>query len=113
MLNEAAPYWRRLPTLSKIVAMRLRFVRRSACLLFAGLSLLTIAPAAAAQSPEPLPPLLAPDQRTAYKRAFDALDAGRWDEAKRLAAEAQDKLGEKLFRWIDLQLPRSGASFED
>jgi soluble lytic murein transglycosylase len=62
---------------------------------------------------QPLPPILTADQRQIYDRAFDALEKGRVDEARRLANEGKDRLASKVFRWAELQQPRSGASFED
>ncbi len=56
---------------------------------------------------------LSPEQREIYSKAFAAADAGRWDEAKRLADGGGDALADKALRWIELQQPRSGASFED
>ncbi|MBV8538218.1 MAG: transglycosylase SLT domain-containing protein [Alphaproteobacteria bacterium] len=61
----------------------------------------------------PLPPLLKPDQQALYKRAFEALDAGRADEARSLARQGGSKLADKVFRWAELQQPHSGAAFED
>jgi soluble lytic murein transglycosylase len=74
------------------------------------LGLLTAASQAAAP---PLSPLLPADQRKVYERAFEALDAGKVDEGRRLANEGKDRFAVKVFRWVELQQPRSGASFED
>lgn len=67
-----------------------------------------------------LPPLtaasgqvLSPDQRSTYAAALSALESGRGDEARRLAAEGQNALASKLLQWIELQAPRNGASFEE
>jgi soluble lytic murein transglycosylase len=60
-----------------------------------------------------LPAVRSADQRQIYARAFEALDHGRVDEARRLAREGKDRLGAKIFRWTELQQPRSGVSFED
>jgi soluble lytic murein transglycosylase len=60
-----------------------------------------------------LPPLVHARERDALARAFAAADAGRWDEAHKLAAAAGDRLGAKILRWLDLQRPRGPASFED
>lgn len=61
----------------------------------------------------PLPPLLSAGQQALYQHAFEALDAGRTDEAKQLVHQGTSKLGDKVFRWILLQQPHSGAAFED
>jgi soluble lytic murein transglycosylase len=70
-------------------------------------------PATAKEALAALPSLRSTDQRQAYAGAFEALDQGRVDEARRLAREGKDRLGAKIFRWAELQQPRSGASFED
>lgn len=57
--------------------------------------------------------LLNAEQREHYIKAFIAVDAGRWDEARRLAQRGNDPLANKLLRWLELQQPRSGFSFED
>jgi soluble lytic murein transglycosylase len=70
----------------------------------------------AAQTPSPQKPLstgLSKEQRAVYIRAFSALDVGKWDDAKQAIRDGRDPLGNKVFRWLQLQLPRSGASFED
>ncbi len=78
------------------------------------LSMGAVAGAHAASPPTaPFPPLLAANQQTLYAKAFEALDAGRVDEARRLAQQGSNKLAAKIFRWADLQRPHSGASFED
>src|SRR5262245_23339571 len=69
--------------------------------------------AAAAIAPRSLPPLVHARERDQLARAFAAADAGRWDEAHKLAAGAGDRLGAKILRWLDLQRPRGPASFED
>src|SRR5258708_30174717 len=61
----------------------------------------------------PLPPLLSADEQSLYNRAFESLDAGRADEARRLASQGSNKLAPKTFHWADLLTPRSGAAFED
>jgi len=75
------------------------------------------APKSATALPVPpaarLPPLLKPDQQALYQRAFEALDAGRPDEARQLARQGGSKLADKIFRWAELQQPHSGAAFED
>ncbi len=86
---------------------------RRACraLALAVLSLASLAGGVAAQAP--LPSLLSAEQRQLYDRAFDALDAGKVDEGRRLINEGKDRFAAKVFRWAELQQPRSGASFED
>lgn len=68
----------------------------------------TASPARAAQQTT-----LSPEQRDIYAKAFEAIDAGRWDEARRMAARGQHRLADKVIRWLELQQSRSGASFED
>jgi soluble lytic murein transglycosylase len=99
--------------------------RRAAGLAALALSLpLFGAPALAQLPPMAQPPivaitrsaggaLLSPEQREHYIKAFIAVDAGRWDEARRLAQRGNDPLANKLLRWLELQQPRSGFSFED
>lgn len=71
------------------------------------------APAVPAPATTRLPPLLKPDQQALYQHAFEALDAGRVDEARQLARQGNNKLANKIFRWAELQQPHSGAAFED
>jgi soluble lytic murein transglycosylase len=84
-------------------------VYRATALALAALGLL--AGPGAAQAP--LPPLLSAEQRPALNRAFDFLDAGKPDEGRRLVNDSKDRFAAKVFRWAELQQPRSGASFED
>lgn len=128
--NSQAPYpgladfstgWR-LAT-GRIVLVNMHFVRR---LVLGGTAALALAvgltdTAARGQSPAAAqtastratqPPLSA-EQREIYGKAFAAADAGRWDEVHRLAGKGGDTLADKALRWIELQQPRSGASFED
>lgn len=100
----------------------MHFVRR---LLLGGTALLTLsgAPAAFAQNPSATAqassgaraasPLLTAEQRDLYAKAFAAADAGRWDDVRRLAAQGREPVANKALRWLELQQPRSGASFED
>ena len=99
------------------------FVRR---LLLGGTALLalagTTAPAVRAESPtvaqapggaRAAAPVLTAEQRDLYTKAFAAADAGRWDEVHRLALQGREAMANKVLRWLELQQPRSGASFED
>src|SRR5689334_16981487 len=99
------------------------FVRR---LLLGGTALLalagTAAPVARAESPtmaqapggaRAAAPVLTAEQRDLYIKAFAAADAGRWDEVRRLTAQGKEPLANKMLRWLELQQPRSGVSFED
>jgi soluble lytic murein transglycosylase len=58
-------------------------------------------------------PVLTAEQREVYAKAFAAADAGRWDEVRRLSHQGKEALANKVLRWLELQQPRSGASFED
>jgi soluble lytic murein transglycosylase len=70
--------------------------------------------AAAARTIPPLAPnALDPRQRELYTQVFAAVEAGRWEAARTLLARGGDPTAAKLFRWLELQSPRSGASFED
>jgi len=74
--------------------------------------------AAGPATPPPFAPLVSVEEQTLYAHAFEALDAGRIDEARRLAAQFPQKgevhkLAAKIFRWAELQVPHSGAAFED
>jgi peptidoglycan lytic transglycosylase len=71
------------------------------------------APAALSPTQAPLAPLLSAGQQALYQHAFEALDAGRPEEARQLAHQGTSKLGNKIFRWAELQQPHSGAAFED
>src|SRR5689334_22038941 len=99
------------------------FVRR---LLLGGTALLalagTAAPVARAESPtmaqapggaRAAAPVLTAEQRDLYAKAFAAADAGRWDEVRRLSAQGKEPMANKVLRWLELQQPRSSASFED
>ena len=81
-----------------------------------------IAPGADAQTPtvaqvqggaRAVPPVLTAEQRELYARAFAAADAGRWEEVRRLSAQGREAVANKVLRWLELQQPRSGVSFED
>lgn len=103
--------------------MNMHFIRR---LVLGGTAALALAvgftdKAARAQSPamaqatgaRALQPPLSAEQREIYSKAFAAADAGNWDEVRRLADKGGNALANKVLRWIELQQPRSGASFED
>src|SRR5258708_13203882 len=61
----------------------------------------------------PLPPLLSADEQSLYNRAFESLDAGRADEARRLASQGSNNLAAKTFPWADLLTPPSGPPSDD
>lgn len=92
-------------------------IRRAAqALAIAGLVLTGPVPPLHAQTApalSPPPAVLAADQKAVYTRAFAAFDAGALEQARAIAREGKDRLAAKLFRWLDLQQPRSGAGFED
>ncbi|MBI3505546.1 MAG: lytic transglycosylase domain-containing protein [Proteobacteria bacterium] len=68
----------------------------------------------AARSIPPLgPPVLNAQQRELYTQVFAAVEAGRWEAARTLLARGNNPVANKLFRWLELQLPRSGVAFED
>lgn len=75
----------------------------------------SMAPGAAAA--RTIPPLgadvLDARQRELYTQVFAAVEAGRWEAARTLLARGNHPVANKLFRWLELQTPRSGASFED
>ena len=58
-------------------------------------------------------PVLSARQREIYTQAFAAVEAGRWEAARTLLARGDHPVANKLFRWLELQLPRSGIAFED
>ncbi|MCA3260846.1 MAG: lytic transglycosylase domain-containing protein [Telmatospirillum sp.] len=58
-------------------------------------------------------PVLNARQRELYTQAFAAIEAGRWEAARTLLARGDHPVANKLFRWLELQLPRSGIAFED
>lgn len=68
----------------------------------------------AARAIPPLgPPVLNAQQRELYTQVFAAVEAGRWEAARTLLARGNHPVANKLFRWLELQLPRSGVAFED
>ncbi|MBI1244193.1 MAG: transglycosylase SLT domain-containing protein [Alphaproteobacteria bacterium] len=68
----------------------------------------------AARAIPPLgPPVLNAQQREIYTQVFSAVEAGRWEAARTLLARGNNPVANKLFRWLELQLPRSGVAFED
>jgi soluble lytic murein transglycosylase len=68
----------------------------------------------AARAIPPLgPPVLNAQQREIYTQVFAAVEAGRWEAARTLLARGNHPVANKLFRWLELQLPRSGVAFED
>jgi soluble lytic murein transglycosylase len=68
----------------------------------------------AARTIQPLgAPILNARQRELYTQAFAAVEAGRWEAARTLLARGDHPVANKLFRWLELQLPRSGVAFED
>jgi soluble lytic murein transglycosylase len=89
--------------------MTVRRAYRALALALVGV--VSLAGVTAAQAP--LPPVLSAEQRQLLERAFDALDSAKADEGRRLVNESRDRLAAKVFRWVELQQPRSGASFED
>jgi soluble lytic murein transglycosylase len=81
-----------------------------------------IGPAAHAQTPtiaqapsgaRAVAPVLTAEQRELYAKAFAAANAGQWDVVRRLSAQGREPTVNKVLRWLELQQPRSGASFED
>jgi soluble lytic murein transglycosylase len=98
----------------------MHFVRR---LLLGGTALLALAaaepealaesPQTVAQAPRAAAPVLTAEQRELYVKAFAAADAGKWDEVRRLSSQGREAMANKVLRWLELQQPRSGASFED
>jgi len=74
----------------------------------------TAALSTAARAIPPLgPPVLNAQQREIYTQVFAAVEAGRWEAARTLLARGNHPVANKLFRWLELQLPRSGVAFED
>ncbi len=57
-----------------------------------------------------LPALLSAGERDTLRRAFNAVDAGRWEEAHTIAAS--NALGAKIIRWLDMQRPAGGYGFD-
>lgn len=56
---------------------------------------------------------LSPDDRNAYRAAFEAVDRGKYQDAHRHAARARNKLLAKAIEWMELSSPGSGRSFHD
>lgn len=73
--------------------------------LAAGIAAGAALPASAAEA------LLSASDATLYRNAFEAADAKRWDEARRLAARASDPLPAKVLTWMELADPTGGADF--
>ncbi len=57
-----------------------------------------------------IPALLNGAARDSLRRAFNAVDAGRWEEAHAVAAS--HALGAKIIRWLDMQRPAGGYGFD-
>ncbi len=57
--------------------------------------------------------LLSAADREIGRKAMQEAEAGRFDAARRIAATARDPLIPQLVRWLWLQAPNSGASFEE
>lgn len=72
-----------------------RFMWGVAVALLGALAILA-APAAFAQK------TLSPADQAIYQRAFSAAERGRWDEARRIAAGAREKLPGKVIAWMEM-----------
>jgi soluble lytic murein transglycosylase len=48
-----------------------------------------------------------------YRAAFKAVDKDKWDDARRLAGMAKNKLPAKAIQWLDLTRPGIGRSFDE
>lgn len=72
-----------------------------------------VAQTAGANPARAVPRNLTDAQKDHYRRAFAAVEAGRWDEVRQHIATGKHPLANKVLRWLELQQPRSGASFED
>lgn len=48
-----------------------------------------------------------------YRQAFKAAEKDRWDEARRLASQAGEKLPGKVVEWLILSRPGNGTTFDD
>ena len=57
--------------------------------------------------------LLSAEEVKIYRGALLSAKRGNWSAAKRRAAKGDHPLAEKLFHWLDLRRPASGASFEN
>lgn len=57
-----------------------------------------------------LPVTTSAAERDRLRRAFAAVDAGRWEDAH--AAAAPHALGAKIVRWLDIQRPGGGYAFD-
>ena len=57
--------------------------------------------------------LLSAEEVKIYRGALLFAKRGNWSAAKRRAAKGDHPLAEKLFHWLDLRRPASGASFEN
>ncbi len=65
-------------------------------------------PTAAAESAS-----LSSKDKKLYRAAFVAVDKERWQEARRLAAQAKNPLPAKVIQWLDLARPGPGRAFEE
>ncbi|HEX6978310.1 MAG TPA: lytic transglycosylase domain-containing protein [Alphaproteobacteria bacterium] len=72
-----------------------------------------VAQTAGANPARAVPTTLTNEQKDHYRKAFAAVEAGRWDEVRQYIATGKDPLANKVLRWLELQEPRSGAPFED
>lgn len=55
---------------------------------------------------------LSQNDAAAYRAAFQAAEAGRWAEARRLAGTASERLPAKVLSWMELSGPKPDASFQ-
>ncbi|HET8727626.1 MAG TPA: lytic transglycosylase domain-containing protein [Alphaproteobacteria bacterium] len=74
----------------------------------AGLMVLFLAGAVAAQER-----LLSQGDVRLYEQAFDAAGDGNWDEARRLAARADEDLPAKVIRWLDLSRADGDQTYQE
>ncbi|WP_162913356.1 lytic transglycosylase domain-containing protein [Rhodospirillaceae bacterium SYSU D60014] len=56
---------------------------------------------------------LAPSDMKIYRAAFEAVEAERWEEARQIAAYAENRLPAKVIRWLDLTRPDPRHSFDE
>ncbi|MAG98988.1 MAG: lytic murein transglycosylase [Rhodospirillaceae bacterium] len=70
------------------------------------------AQAASAQNKRP-DATLSPEDRTLYRLAFTAAQAGKWKSAARLAGRAKAKLPAEILDWLHFKQPQPTASFAE
>ncbi len=66
-----------------------------------------------ASAPAAAAPVISSGDAQIYRAAFELVRDGKWTEARKLAATAQDPLLEQVIIWLDFQEPGRGGTFTE